>query len=329
MTNSLLKQAARHNAGMPPPPPPRPGGGLPRPKKYEPISESTCFEDIRHVDVGSNKFRVYRNSGPDNSPAVVFCVHGAGLCAMSWGLCAKELGNRVPVTTFDMRGHGLTTTDDDSDLSTETLTNDIIQLLGTLYQPGQKVLLVGHSLGGALSIRVAARHSELQVDIIGCVVVDVVEGTALDSLRHMKGILARKPDRFSSMSEAINWGINGVGIKNEESARASMPGQIRQVSENEFVWRTDLFPTEAYWRGWFEGMGEQFLNSPAPKLLLVAGTDRLDKELSIAHMQGRFQLSIVYGTGHYMQEDKPEEIADIITTFYTRFTKPVPTSRGK
>ena len=325
MSNSLLKKAARNSAAMPPPAPPKPGMGRPKLPYYEVLNESTCFEDIQHVEIGVGKrFKVFRNSGPDGSPAVIFCIHGAGLSAMSWGLCAKEMGSKVPVTTFDMRGHGETVTDDDSDLSTETLTNDIIEILTTLYTPGQKVLLVGHSLGGALAIRVAAQHEQMHIEIIGCVVVDVVEGTALESLRHMKGILARKPDTFYSVSEAINWGINGAGVRNEESARASIPGQIKQISDNEYVWRTNLLPTEPYWRGWFEGMGEQFLSSPAPKLLLVAGTDRLDKALSIAHMQGRFQLSIVYGTGHFMQEDKPGEVANTIITFFTRFTKPVP-----
>lgn len=29
----------------------------------------------------------------------------------------------------------------------------------------------------------------------------------------------------------------------------------------------------------------------------------MDKDLTIAQMQGRFKLSVIYNTGHYMQED--------------------------
>eukprot|EP00659_Diplonema_papillatum_P010195 gene10195-15680_t len=105
----------------------------------------------------------------------------------------------------------------------------------------------------------------------------------------------------------------------------AMSWGLRMPEGGAYVWRTDLLSTEPFWKGWFEGMGECFLDSACPKLLLTAGTDRLDKELSIAHMQGRFQLSMVYGTGHYMQEDKPQDVAQILAIFFQRFTAALPT----
>lgn len=53
-----------------------------------------------------------------------------------------------------------------------------------------------------------------------------------------------------------------------------------------YTWRIDLSKTEPFWRGWFSNMSSLFLSVPEPKLLLVAGVDRLDKELTIAQMQG-------------------------------------------
>lgn len=38
-------------------------------------------------------------------------------------------------------------------------------------------------------------------------------------------------------------------------------------------------------------------------MLLLAGTDRLDKELTIAQMQGKFQLVLLPSCGHAIQED--------------------------
>jgi protein phosphatase methylesterase 1 len=35
---------------------------------------------------------------------------------------------------------------------------------------------------------------------------------------------------------------------------------------------------------------------------VLAGTDRLDKELMIGHMQGKFQLVVVPGVGHMLHE---------------------------
>ena len=41
-----------------------------------------------------------------------------------------------------------------------------------------------------------------------------------------------------------------------------------------------------YISGWFQGLSEKFLACECPKMLLLAGVDRLDKELTIGQMQG-------------------------------------------
>lgn len=51
-------------------------------------------------------------------------------------------------------------------------------------------------------------------------------------------------------------------------------------------WRTNLLASEKYWKDWFVGLSDLFLSIPQPKLLVLAGTDRLDTDLTIAHMQG-------------------------------------------
>jgi protein phosphatase methylesterase 1 len=68
-----------------------------------------------------------------------------------------------------------------------------------------------------------------------------------------------------------------------------------------YVYRTRLEETEQYWKGWYDGLSEKFLSSPVPKLLLLAGTDRLDRTLTIGQMQGKFQMIVVKHTGHAIQ----------------------------
>ena len=46
-----------------------------------------------------------------------------------------------------------------------------------------------------------------------------------------------------------------------------------------------------------------FLSVRGPKLLLLAGTDRLDKDLLVGQMQGKFQLVVLPAVGHVVQED--------------------------
>jgi protein phosphatase methylesterase 1 len=58
-------------------------------------------------------------------------------------------------------------------------------------------------LGGAVAVHVAA--SNQIKSLVGLVVIDVVEGTALASLEHMHLILQRRPSHFASEEEAIEW----------------------------------------------------------------------------------------------------------------------------
>jgi protein phosphatase methylesterase 1 len=40
--------------------------------------------------------------------------------------------------------------------------------------------------------------------------------------------------------------------------------------------------------GWFNGLSEKFLTMPNGRLLILAGTERLDKALTIGQMQGTY-----------------------------------------
>ena len=49
-------------------------------------------------------------------------------------------------------------------------------------------------------------------------------------------------------------------------------------------------------------MSAAFLAARTARLLVLAGTDRLDKELMIGQMQGKFQMVVVPNTGHMLHE---------------------------
>ena len=55
------------------------------------------------------------------------------------------------------------------------------------------------------------------------------------------------------------------------------------------------------------------------QVLVLVGTDRLDRPLTIGQMQGRFQPVLLPGAGHAVQEDEPERTAEALATFIKRF----------
>lgn len=121
---------------------------------------------------------------------MVLLLHGGGYSALTWSLLAKDLGQLVDcsLVAVDLRGHGETgVAGEEADLSGETMVEDVRAVVAALeVEEGRGVVLVGHSMGGALAALVAEAGVP---GLVGLVVVDVVEGTALEALAGMQGVL--------------------------------------------------------------------------------------------------------------------------------------------
>ncbi|KAM4546941.1 protein phosphatase methylesterase 1 isoform 1-T1 [Fundulus diaphanus] len=336
-----------------------------------------------------NIFRVYcsGSSGP-----VLLLLHGGGHSALSWAVFTAVICSRIScrVVAMDLRAHGDTKVRNPEDLSADTMAKDVGKVVEVLYgESPPPIMIIGHSMGGAIAVH-AASASHVP-SLLGLCVIDVVEGTAMDALNSMQNFLRSRPKTFKSLENAIEWSVKSGQIRNIESARVSMGGQVQRceasasnpsvshsigegiVEEEEeeqgpeesnkkrmkeddqevpsllvlffltqhlfcwkterkkksicspqvkkesfYTWRVDLSKTEKYWDGWFRGLSALFLSCSVPKLLLLAGVDRLDKDLTIGQMQGKFQMQVLSQCGHTVHEDAPEKVADALATFMVR-----------
>lgn len=184
-------------------------------------------------------------------------------------------------------------------------------------------------MGGAIAAKtidyIQKNHEqdEWVKHIRGLFIIDVVEGSAMDALPFMEEIVKNRPTVFPSIGHVVKYGYTSQTVRDVRSARVSMPDQVVEKTDSNgnkvYVWRTDLLASKAYWVEWFKGLTEIFLNLKIPKQLLLAGSDRMDKELTIAHMQGRFKLVVVDNVGHVIQEDRPQAVADVFKQFLEQF----------
>ncbi|TIA86985.1 hypothetical protein E3P99_03476 [Wallemia hederae] len=300
--------------------------------QYTPLSGQEYFSEALEVETDPGCFfRVYytppAQSGTENT---IFVFHqGAGYTGLSFACLARQLTRlsrgKLGVLSFDARAHGKTRIEDGSeyDMSLDTLTNDLTSILDKMFS-GQstktKFILAGHSMGGSVCANAVAPVTERvqNASVIGLCVLDAVEGTAMDALPAMAGIVKNNPDSFATLSDAIAWHVNNKVIRNAESARVSVPSMVLERN-GRWEWRTDLLRSEPYWSDWFNGLSTKFISAKAAKLLVLAGADKLDTPLMIAQMQGKFQLSVVQNVGHCLQEDDPARVADILYAFYDRY----------
>ncbi|KAL6725635.1 hypothetical protein Aduo_007674 [Ancylostoma duodenale] len=306
--------------GLPPPGSSALHRGHGRSRDVTPLLWKEFFDENRVLDIDGDKFNVYLkgNTGP-----VFYFLHGGGYSGLTWSCLATELCSRIECRLLvpDLRGHGQTQTQDENDLSTERQVKDIINIYNAVFgqideEKPPLVCVVGHSMGGALAVHVVATN-EIP-NVVGLVVIDVVEGSAMDALSGMSTFLRGRPASFESEERAISWCLQSGATRNRQAARISMPSQIRKMEDGTYTWRIDLTASEPYWVGWFQGLSAKFLSCSPPKLLVLAGVDRLDKDLTIAQMQGKFQNMILPKVGHAVHEDSPDRLADELARFAMR-----------
>ncbi|GAW12279.1 hypothetical protein ANO14919_016420 [Xylariales sp. No.14919] len=308
--------------------------GVPRGRTLQPIPWTTYFERelFLHDEASpeSPNTHAYLTSPVGKGPLFVM-HHGGGSSGLSFAVLGDQIRKRLSsagVFSLDARGHGSTAIPEGQalDLSLKTLADDLFTAL-RLTQKEMKwtepppIILVGHSMGGAV-VTELARSGRLGNALLGYAVLDVVEGSAIDALQHMHTYLSTRPTGFQSLETGIEWHTRSRTIRNSVSARTSVPSLLTLEEDpgdtRPWKWRTDLAATQPYWENWFVGLSSKFLAAKGGKLLLLAGTDRLDTELTIGQMQGKYNLQVFPEAGHFIHEDLPEKIAISLVDFYRR-----------
>ena len=269
--------------------------------KIAPLPWTDFFSQELYFDRNDGDLQVKHHAylAPPMPDGPLFVTHhGAGSSGLSFAAFTSELQKILPkagVLSIDARGHGSTTitssqrSDPPIDLSLDILSTDLVYILNSalpklnLTAP-PPIILIGHSLGGAV-VTHTAHNRLLNPQPLGYAVLDVVEGSAMDALASMESYLSSRPKSFPSLPSAIEWHIRSRTIRNTRSACVSVPALLKQLDplSTAYTWLTDLSATKPYWPSWFTGLSSKFLNTPGPaKLLLLAGTDRLDKDLTVS-----------------------------------------------
>lgn len=281
-----------------------------RGRTLEPTPWTTYFERELHIQDEAQPgvtFHAYLTSPVDKGPLFVM-HHGAGSSGLSFAVVGSEIRKQLPsagILAIDCRGHGSTSTPDDEvpDLRLETLATDLYGVIeSTKSQMGWSqlppIVLVGHSLGGAV-VTELAKSARLGNSLLAYAVLDVVEGSAIDALQSMHTYLSTRPPGFQSVESGIDWHVRTRTVRNSVSARTSVPpllvrDETLDDAARPWRWRTNLAATQPFWEDWFVGLSKKFLEARGGKLLLLAGTDRLDTELTIGQMQGKFYPCFIF-----------------------------------
>lgn len=271
--------------------------------------------DSRFVETARLRWHV-QIMGPDNAP-VMLLLHGTGAATHSWRDLAPLLATRFRIVAPDLPGHGFTRGRPAGGLAMPEMARAVGDLMTALGC--DPAVIVGHSAGAAIAIRMALDGVASPCAIVGL-------GAALLPIPGLAGVL------FPSLARALF--VNPFA-PHVFARLARTPGEAARFLARSTGSRIDavgiacyerLFATSGHCAGAITMMADWDL--PALKrdlprlgipLLLVHGAGDSAIPLSNARQAAAIipsaRLVSLPGLGHLAHEEKPCDVALLITEF--------------
>lgn len=184
----------------------------------------------------------------DPSLPVLVLVHGTRDHARSWDWIARDLCREWQVVCPDLRGHGDSSWSPDGAYSLPLFVADLAELVD---QFGTPVSLVGHSLGGAICLRLAGVLPD-RVDRLVAIeglgpmprpgthdALVPVSARWRDWMEKRRGLVARTPRRYASIEAATERMRSKNERLSQEQARHLASHGVRRHDDGTFGWKFD------------------------------------------------------------------------------------------
>lgn len=244
------------------------------------------------LDVGGHKLRLALSGS--GSPDFL-CLHGLVDRLEIWDRIAAPLSERGRVARLDQRGHGESEAPP-GPYRREDLAADVSAVIHALG--AEQTVLVGHSMGGIVSMATALAHPE---QVAGLVLI----GTASQCNEKIAGWYERiaqagERDGNAGLARAI------YGEKSVKTIRGDARGIAEVTRTLKSLYEDPLTPKLA--------------GIACPVLLIVGDKDPMGPKASsiIASQFPNAELVTVPDCGHWVHVDEPDAVLEAIDRFLPR-----------
>jgi esterase len=245
----------------------------------------------------------------------IVLVHGSRLHAHVWNHFSRRLSDRYHIIALDQRGHGDSEWGAPDGYQMENFYQDlraVVEARGL-----SRFTLIGHSLGGRVSMLYAHRHPELLERLV---LVDITPGrsaavapgevsddertwpgefdSAEAALAHLKRLMPRAP--ASLVEESVRHGL-------------------RRTGAGRYTWKYDpAFLSGRRSRTTAVDLWSVVKSIPTPTLLQYGShSNVVSRELAarMADTMPRCTVARIEGAGHGLFTDQPEAFAESVERF--------------
>jgi len=288
-----------------------------RKRNLRPVREVTPSLQFRTIHGYRRAFRI-AGSGP-----AILLIHGIGDNSSTWETVQAKLAQRFTVIAPDLLGHGKSDKPR-ADYSVAAYANGMRDLLAVLDI--ERVTLVGHSLGGGVTMQFAYQYPQLVERIVlvgtGGVTKDVNFALRVASLPIGSEALAllRLPGAVPALQLAGR--IIGTVLGATSFAR-DLPDMLRVLAELPEPTASAAFSRTLRavvdWRGQVVTMLDRCYLTESVPVQLIWG--RQDSVIPVSHarmahaaMPGS-QLEIFDRAGHFPFHDDPDRFVEVVERF--------------
>ncbi|WP_113698571.1 alpha/beta fold hydrolase [Nonomuraea lactucae] len=246
----------------------------------------------------------YEDDGPRDAPALVMSP-SMFFDTRMFQAQADHFNDRYRVIRYDHRGQGRSARAPRDQLDYDTLTQDVVELIGALgIAP---VVFVGNSMGGFVGLRLAARHPELlRSAVVMGTSADVEEQVEeMDVLIDVLGEHGMEP-----ILEGLLTFMMGETTLNDPS-RAHILAGVRQL----LLSRGPEYADAAWHIPHRAGVLDELAAITVP-LVVVAGTEDHtyppEKSKQIVAGVPHAELVVMEHTGHVHALENPDGVIDLL-----------------
>jgi pimeloyl-ACP methyl ester carboxylesterase len=251
-------------------------------------------------------------------PEVVF-LHGGGQNAHTWDTVALALGR--PAVAVDLPGHGHSYRRDDRNYGPWWNT-EALEVALPVLAPNARVV-VGMSLGGATTIRLAAVRPDLAPK---AVIVDVTPQVndptrAMTTEERGSVALIGGPPTYESFEAMADATVALSPLRPASAVRRGVRHNSYRLPDGTWRWRYDLFgergPSAGNWSD-FVPLWADVSKITGDAMLVRGGLSKFVRDDDVAEMRRRLpalRVEVVDGAGHAIQSDKPLELVRLLEDF--------------
>jgi pimeloyl-ACP methyl ester carboxylesterase len=282
----------------------------------EPAATVAAEPTNRFFDYENLKLH-YLDWGGDAKRRTFVLLHGGGAHAHWWDFVAPDLSAYGHVVALDFRGHGRSSWSSEADYGPLSYIHDVSALIDHL---GTKVVLIGHSMGGAVAQWCAVTFPE---KLAALVIVDSPAGPPplLRRLpwrwrRRAQG--GKRPELRSAEDIIRKFRLSppGTYLSKEQLEQLAMKGAL-QLANGHWAFRFD--PETRAWRKHKGRMARPNLKHVKLPTLILRGADSTLVAPRHAHRMNRKVQGSMYKeiprAFHHVPLDNPEATASAIIDF--------------